>query len=158
ARLADKDAEVAGTAASLLKPDEGGTRYGRKPMEEFVVEPLLKFFRAQTDNSLRTKAIRILALYNHPAVQELMTSLAADPNPEIKAIATNYAPPEYEDDHIHYSEAPQSGITPPEKSAEIERLYNSTKTLDRVAAANQMGASGDVLYTTGLIKLLKDPT
>jgi HEAT repeat protein len=158
-RLADKDKDVAGTAETLLKPAEGYSRYGGKPVEEFAVDALLEFFHAQTDRSLRTYALGILAQYGDPAVQELMTSLPADPDPGIQQIAANYAPPQIEeDDHVHFTRSPDSGITPPEKAAEIERLSKSPNTLDRVAAAKQMGGSGDVDYTAGLIELLKDPT
>jgi HEAT repeat protein len=158
-RLADKDKDVAGTAEILLTPAEGYNRYGGKPIEEFAVDALLKFFREQTDNSLRAYALTILAMYNEPSVQELMASLAADPDSAIQQMAANYAPPEIEeDDHVHFTRSPDSGITPPEKAAEIERLSKSTNTLDRVAAAKQMGGSGDVDYTAGLIELLKDPT
>lgn len=147
-RLADKDKDVAGTAETLLKPAEGYSRYGGKPVEEFAVDALLKFFRAQTDNSLRAYALAILAMYNDPSVQELMTSLAADPDPAIQQIAANYVPPQpEEEDRIQYTQSPQSGITPPEKSAEIERLSKSTNTLDRVAAAKQMGGSGDASFS-----------
>jgi HEAT repeat protein len=158
ARLADKNEKVVSTAEQILKPETSSSRYRREALEDYAVQPLLKFFQAQTDAALRFRALNLLALYGDSSVQELMTSLADDPNTDIKKIATSYAPPQEEEDRIHYSEAPQSGITSPEKSAEIKRLHHSTKTLDRVAAANQMGASGDVLYTAGLIELLKDPT
>jgi hypothetical protein len=124
-RRADKDKDVAGTDEILLTPAEGYNRYGGKPIEEFAVDALLKFFREQTDNSLRAYALAILAMYNDPSVQELMASLAADPDSAIQQIAANYAPPEIEeDDHVHFTRSPDSGITPPEKAAEIERLSN----------------------------------
>jgi HEAT repeat protein len=157
-RLEDNHKDVAGTAEMLLKPAEGYSRYGGKPIEEFAVDALRKFFRVQTDNSLRAYALAILAMYDDPSVQELMTSLAADPDPAIQQIAANYAPPQIEDDHVHYTRSPDSGVTPPEKAAEIELLSKSKNTPDRIAAAKRMGGSGDVDYTAGLIELLKDPT
>jgi HEAT repeat protein len=157
-RLADEDKDVAGAAEELLKPVEGNNRYGSKPIEEFAVEALLKFFTTQKSNSTRLTALEILSLYDHPDIQELMTRLATDSNPEIVRIAKNYNPPQIEDDHVHYTESPESGITSPEKAAEIERLSKSANTLERIAAAKEMGSSGDVVYTAGLILLLKDPT
>jgi len=157
-RLADKDKDVVSVAETILKPQEGGGQYGRKPIEEFAVGALLKFFTVQKTNTARVTALGVLALYDHPDVGELMTRLAADSNPEIRKIAKNYNPPQIEDDHVHYTQSPESGITPPEKAAEIERLSHSDNTLDRIAAAKQMGSSGDVDYTAVLIQLLKDPT
>jgi HEAT repeat protein len=155
-RLADSDLEVADTAAELLKPRGYDGRRYREFMEDYAAEHLIAFVNEQKDPYVRARALVVLAGYDDEKTQELMHRLADDSDPTIREIAASYAPPQYEEDRIHYSESPESGITPPEKAAEIDRLSNSKNPADRISAAEQMGKSGDVLYTADLIELLKD--
>lgn len=156
-RLADPDSEVAQAAAELLKPEAGGRRY-RQSTEDFAAQHLMEFFKTQKVAEVRERVLAVLAQYGDGPVQEFMDGLAADSNPHIVEIAKQYAPPAYEEDHISYSDSPASGITPPQKAAEIERLRGSNEVADRVTAAEEMAKSGDVVYTAGLIELLKDPS
>ena len=157
ARLADSGAQVVETAELLLKPEgDGGRRYN-ETIEDFAPERLMKFFNAQKDPAVRKRVLTVLAAYGDPSVQQFMDHLAGDSDTAIQEIAKNYVPPKYEEeDRVHYSESPQSGVTPLAKAEEIEHLRQSSNPLDRVSAAEQMGKSGDVLYTAGLIELLKD--
>ena len=156
-RLADPDSEVAQTAAELLKPEAGGRRY-RQSTEDFAAQHLMEFFKTQKVAEVRERVLAVLAQYGDEPVQGFMDGLAADSNPHIVEIAKRYAPPAYEEDRISYSDSPASGITPPEKAAEIERLRGSNEVADRVNAAEEMAKSGDVVYTAGLVELLKDPS
>lgn len=156
-RLADPDSEVAQTAAELLKPEAGGRRY-RRSTEDFAAQHLMEFFKTQKVAEVRERVLAVLAQYGDEPVQGFMDGLAADSDPHIVEIAKQYAPPAYEEDRISYSDSPASGITPPEKAAEIERLRGSNEVADRVTAAEEMAKSGDVVYTAGLIELLKDPS
>jgi HEAT repeat protein len=156
-RLADPDSEVAQTAAELLKPEAGGRRY-RQSTEDFAAEHLMEFFKTQKVAEVRERVLAVLAQYGDEPIQGFMDGLAADSDPHIVEIAKQYAPPAYEEDRISYSDSPASGITPPEKAAEIERLRGSSDVANRVAAAEEMAKSGDVVYTAGLIELLKDPS
>ena len=159
ARLADCDSQVVATAKLLLKPDENGGRRYNQTIEDFSPERLMKFFNTQKDPEVRVRVSTVLAAFGDPSIQEFMNHLADDPDAAIREIAKNYVPPQYEEeDRIHYSESPQSGITAPEKAAEIDGLRKSRNPLDRVSAAERMAKSGDVLYTTDLIQLLKDPS
>lgn len=156
-RLADSDSEVAQTAAELLKPEAGGRRY-RQSTEDFAAQHLMDFFKTQKVAEVRERVLAVLAQYGDEPVQGFMDGLAADSDPHIVEIAKQYASPAYEEDRISYSDSPASGITPPEKAAEIERLRGSNEVADRVIAAEEMAKSGDVVYTAGLIELLKDPS
>jgi HEAT repeat protein len=156
-RLADPDSEVAQTAAELLKPEAGGRRY-RQSTEDFAAQHLMEVFKTQKVAEVRERVLAVLAQYGDEPVQGFMDGLAADSDPHIVEIAKQYAPPAYEEDRISYSDSPASGITPPEKAADIERLRGSNEVADRVTAAEEMAKSGDVVYTAGLIELLKDPS
>jgi HEAT repeat protein len=157
-RLADSNSEVVQAAVELLKPQEAGGRRFRQSTEEFAAQHLMESFKTQKVAEVRERVLAVLAQYGDEAVQGFMNGLAADSDPHIVEIAKQYAPPAYEEDRISYSDSPASGITPPEKAAEIERLRGSSDVADRVAAAEGMVKSGDVLYTAGLIELLKDPS
>jgi len=157
-RLADSDPDVAQEAAGLLKPqDPGGRRYGQST-EDFAAQHLMECFKTQKVAEVRERVLAVLAQYGDEPVQGFMNGLAADSDPHVVEIAKQYAPPAYEEDRVSYSDSPASGITPPEKAAEIERLRGSSDVADRVAAAQEMAKSGDVVYTAGLIELLKDPS
>ena len=155
-RLADSDTEVAETAAELLKPQNPGGRRYQQSTEDSAAEHLIEFFKAQKIADVRERVLEVLAQYGDEPVQGFMEGLGADSDPYIVEIAKKYAPPPYEEDRVSYSESPVSGITPPEKAAEIERLRGSKEPTDRVAAAEEMAKSGDLDYTAGLIELLKD--
>ncbi len=157
-RLADSDPDVAQAAAELLKPqDPGGRRYGQST-EDFAAQRLMECFKTQKVAEVRERVLAVLAQYGDEPVQGFMNGLAADSDPHVVEIAKQYAPPAYEEDRVSYSDSPASGITPPEKAAEIERLRGSKDVADRVTAAEEMAKSGDVVYTAGLIELLKDPS
>jgi HEAT repeat protein len=156
--LADSDPEVAQAAIELLKPQEGGGGRYRRWTEDFAAQNLIEFFKAQKVADIRERVLAVLAQYGDEPVQGFMNGLATDSDPHIVEIAKKYAPPVYEEDRVSYSDSPASGITPPEKVAEIERLRGSSDVADRVAAAEEMAKSGDVVYTAGLIELLKDPS
>jgi len=156
-RLADPDSEVAQAAAELLKPEAGGRRY-RQATEDCAAQHLMEFFKTQKVAEVRERVLAVLAQYGDEPIQGFMDGLAADSDPHIVEIAKQYAPPAYEEDRIFYSDSPASGITPPEKAAEIDRLRGSKEVADRVTAAEEMAKSGDVVYTAGLIELLKDPS
>lgn len=155
ARLADSDPEVAQAAAELLKPQEGGRRYSQT-IADSAAQYLIDFFKTQKAAEVRERVLAVLARYGDEGVQGFMNGLAGDPDPRIVEIAKQYAPPAYEEDRVPYSDSPASGITPPKKAAEIERLRGSSDAADRVAAAEEMAKSGDVDYTAGLIEFLKD--
>jgi len=157
-RLADSDSDVAQAAAELLKPQDAGGRRYRRSTEDFAAQHIMEFFNTQKVAEVRKRVLAVLAQYGDEPVQGFMNGLAADSDPPVVEIAKQYAPPAYEEDHVSYSDSPASGITPPEKAAEIERLRGSSDVADRVAAAEEMAKSGDVLYTAGLIELLKDPS
>ena len=157
-RLADSDPEVAQAAAELLKPqDPGGRRYAQST-EDFAAQQLMEFFKTQKVAEARERVLAVVAEYGDEPVQEFMNGLAADSDARIVEIAKQYVPPTYEEDRISYSESPVSGITPPEKKAEIKRFRGSGEVPDRMAAAEEMAKSGDVDYTAGLVELLKDPS
>lgn len=156
ALLADPVERVSKVAENLLTPSAPGWSYGYQ-IADFASEPLLKFFAAEKDPSLRVRVLHILTNYAESSVQELMDQLANDADPSVREIAKNYQPPRYEEERRERGESPQAGVTPSNKLKEIERLTKSKNPQDRTAAAEEMGKSGDVTNTEGLVKLLKDP-